>query len=84
MTTKRINYSNWNSFKNQVMPLIYLIHCSKCQVDTRIATSNLKIVSEIPYTFPKCGHKGKGSDNYYTINQEEYLQGYEEVEEEKL
>ncbi len=65
------------------MSLIYLINCAKCQADTKVATSNLSIISEITYTCPKCGHKGKGSNNYCTINQEKYLEGYEELKKEK-
>jgi hypothetical protein len=65
------------------MILIYLIYCAKCQVDTGLATSNLNILAEIPYTCPKCEHKGKGTDNYHSIDREKYLEDYEELENNK-
>lgn len=65
------------------MNLIYLINCAKCQTDTGLATNNFSIIKEIPYTCPQCGHKGKGGDDYQTIDQEKYLEGYEELQKEK-
>lgn len=67
----------------EIEETFYLIFCAKCKQDTKIALTNKEKLKNFTYQCPHCNYKGEEVTEFKIVNKENYLEGYEAIEQEE-